>query len=169
MEPGRWARFFDVRKTLVAGVLALLLIALNLKWQESLAGSLVAKRDELLESLHLLNSKTDLKGKESELEALKALKSEASENWTDSIPAWVSDQKLILRQVRPMGIEQKGRFKEEKVFLQVDGNVDGLLGFLHHIAMDESSIYVSRYFITSRTAGSGFISVELVLSKMMIS
>lgn len=160
--------WFDLRKTLLVMIVCLLLIALNLKWQDFLRNSLASKQDELGESLALVNSSNDLKGREKEAEAFSAIKAGQFENWTDSIPAWVSEQKLILRQVRPMGTEQRGKVKEEKVFLQVDGSMDGLMGFLHKIASEESPIYVNRFLISTRIVGSGFVSVELVLSRVIL-
>ncbi len=165
----RLAPFFDLRTTLIVIVAALGLIALNIKWQDSLKSSLVSKQDELGDSLAMVQSNIDVKGREKETESFKAMKSMQNDNWTDSIPALVTDQKLILRQVRPLGIEQKGKIKEEKVFLQVDGNVDGVLGFLHHMASEEFPIHVSRYLITTRTIGTGFVSVEIVLSRILLT
>ncbi|MBI4388015.1 MAG: hypothetical protein HY582_03115 [Candidatus Omnitrophica bacterium] len=170
MSLGKWYSFFDLKKSLVAIIVVLLLIVLNNRWQRLLTTELSDKREELSESLALLDSSSEIHEKAKEVEALKVMKQGQSEleNWTDRIAPLVAEQKLILRQVRPLGMEERGKVKEEKLFLQVEGNIDSLLTLLHHLAAQETPIYVSRYNITSRAIGSGFVSVELVLSRLIL-
>ena len=170
MTAEKWYSFFDLKKTLIAIFFVLLLVVLNNRWQHWLAMELSNKREELGESLVLLDSSSQIHEKAKELDALKAMKKGQPEldNWTDRIAPLVAEQKLILRQVRPMGMEERGRMKEEKLFLQVEGNIDSLLALLHHLAAQETPIYVSRYDITSRAIGSGFVSVELVLARLVL-
>lgn len=160
----------NFKLTLILTVLILLLIGVSLKWKESLLESLDLKREELGESLALTAAGDQSKGKEDDIELFKKIKrdQEESESWTDSIAPLVAEKKLILRQVRPMGIEQKGKVREEKLFVQVDGSVDGILGFIHHLALQESAVYVSRYLITTRSVGTGFVSAEIVVSRLIL-
>ncbi len=170
MSLEKWYSFFDLKKTLIAVIIGLLLIALNNRWQHVLETELSDKRKELGESLTLLDSSAQIHEQVKEKDALKAIKKSQLEveNWMDRIAPLVAEQKLILRQVRPMGVEERGKIKEEKLFLQVEGNMDGLLGLFHHLASQETTIFVSRYVITSRAIGSGFVSVELVLSRLVL-
>ena len=170
MNFDHWYSFFNLRKTLIAVIIALLLIVANNRWQSLLNSELSDRRKELGESLALLDASSEIHNKAKEVDALKDIKKSQVEleNWTDKIAPLVAEQKLILRQVRPLGIEERGKIKEEKLFLQVEGNIDSLLGLLHHLASQETPIYVSRYLITSRAIGSGFVSVELVLSRLVL-
>lgn len=160
--------WFDVRKTLIFIILLLLVVVLNNRLKASIKDSLSEKREELSESLALLDS--NLEVQETDIESFKAMKESQSktENWTDSVAPLVAEQKLILRQVRPMGIEQRGKSREEKLFLQVEGNVEGILGFLHYLASQADAIYVSRYLVTTRSIGTGFVTVEFVLSRLIL-
>jgi len=167
---GQLAQFLDLRKSVLVITICLGLLAMNVRWQESLLVTLEAEQEALSESLALLDSGSKFQGREDELDAFLAIKSKQSdsENWSEQIPPMVADQKLILRQVRPLGISQKGRKREEKLFVQVDGDISGFLAFLHHVAQLEAPIYVSEYLITSRSVGSGFVSVEMVLSRILL-
>jgi len=160
----------DFRKTLILVVLLLGLLALNDQWQRGLTNDLEDKRDELSESMSLLDSHADYQELASEIENLKSIKANQAEyaNWMDSIPPMVQEHKLILRQVRPIGIVEQGKKREEKLFLQVDGNIEGLIELLHHMASLEMPVYVNRYLITTRSIGTGFVSVELVLSRLLL-
>lgn len=165
-----WAAFFDLRKTGLLIAIAIGLLFLNQRWLESLSVELELKKNEYAESQSLLASKQDYEGREKDLENFDQLKKNAAsgENWTDAVPALVSDQRLILRQVRPLGIERSGGTKTEQLFLQVDGSVQGFLGFLHAISALDKPIYVNRFLITTRSVGTGFVSAELVLSKLVL-
>ena len=162
--------FFDLRKTLLVVAVMLAFFALNSRWQAVLNQNLFAKREELSESLSLLDSGALIQEKKKEVENLQTIKSSQAQfnNWTDRLAPLVAEQKMILRQVRPLGVEVHDKIKEEKLFLQVEGSVDGLIGLLHYLASQETPIYVSHYSIASRSIGSGFISVELVLARIIL-
>ena len=167
--PIQWIDYLDLRKTLIALVICLGLFALNIHWQDSLRQTLESEQATLGESLALLKSESEFKGKESELDSFTAIKSGQSNanNWTEQVPSLVAAHKLILRQVRPLGISEKGKDREEKLYLQVDGDVDGFLAFLQEIASFETPLYVQQYLVTTRSIGSGFISVEMVISRIL--
>ncbi|PIQ86150.1 MAG: hypothetical protein COV74_05580 [Candidatus Omnitrophica bacterium CG11_big_fil_rev_8_21_14_0_20_45_26] len=160
----------DLRKTLILVIIFLGAVTLNDQWQNVLEDHLEHDREELAESRMLINANVQFQSKQEQVEKLKNWKQQQDNfsNWKDSIPGIVTDQKLILRQVRPLGIVEQGRQKEEKLFVQVDGSMDGVIGFLNHIALLDLPIYVSRYLISTRTVGSGFVTVEIVLSRLMI-
>ena len=158
--------FFNVRNTLIAIVIGLSLLSVNVKWQDVLRLSLNEKKDELQESVSLVNSKLELQNRQSEVNAFIAIKNDPDGgSWKDAIPNLVSDQKLILRQVRPLGIEQRGKLKEERVFLQVEGDIGGVVGFLHAIGSSEKPVYATQLLITTQSPGSGFITAEFILAK----
>lgn len=162
------SNFLNLSNTLVILVIGLGIVSLNVRWQDSLRQMLNDKKDELEELISLLDAKTEFQEHQSEMESFLAMKSSQEvADWKDAIPALVAEQKLILRQVRPLGIEQRGKLKEEKIFLQVEGDAGGALGFLYHTASSDLPIYVSQVLVTSRAPGSGFISIEFVLSKIV--
>lgn len=168
----KWSHFkssFNWRKTLFVVIISLGTIALCDRWRSTLGAALLEARRELRDSRSLLDS--DLEVQDKEMESLKVLKTsqQQNENWADTIAPLIAEQKLVLRQQRPLGIEQRGKIKEERLFVQVEGNMESLLGFLHYMASQESSsIYVSRYLVTSRMIGTGLVSVELVLARAIL-
>lgn len=155
--------FFDLRKSLMLTIIVLSLILLNTKWLSSLNFSLDQKSQEYSESKLLLESKADFEGREKELEAFSTFtKSEKSDSkWADVIPGLVADHRLILRQIRPGSEQRKGQFSQEELLVQVDGSIQSFLGFLHALTALEKPIYVSRYVVTARSVGTGFISAEM--------
>ena len=169
-EGAGWTQFFDLRKTILLIVIAAGLLFLNQKWLTSLDAELEIKKHEYAESKSLLSSKQNYEGREKDLENFAHLKEGAAsgENWTDAVPVLVADQRLILRQVRPLGIEQVGGIKTDQLFLQVDGSIQGFLGFLHALSSLEKPVYVSRFLVSARSIGTGFVSAELVLSKLVL-
>lgn len=166
MNVQKLTAFFNLKNTLIAVIVSLLMIAGNLKWQSTLRSELSEKRDEVGEISVLLKSETELKAREQEIKLLKLSQaSSGADSWKDSIPSFVSEQKLILRQVRPLGIEQRGKLKEDKLLVQVEGDVKGVTGFLHTIGSSEMPIYVGQVSISTQTLGSGFVTAELVIAK----
>ena len=164
-----FSNFLTLRNALIIIAASFLIFALNLKWQDMLRVSLSEKNDELQESFSLLNAKAELQNRQDEMAMFQALKSSSmDDSWKDAIPSLVSEQKLILRQVRPLGVEQRGKLKEEKVFLQVEGDINGVMGFLHAVGASEVPIYVGQVLVTTQAPGSGFISAELVLVKPIL-
>ncbi len=155
--------FFDLRKSLMLIIILLGLTALNIRWLGSLSFALNQKAREYAESNLLLESKADFQGREQELEAFAAFTStdNSGSKWADMIPSLVADHRLILRQIRPVGEQKKGQFLQEELLVQVDGNVQSFLEFLHALTALEKPIYVSRYVISARSAGTGFISAEM--------
>ena len=155
--------FFDLRKSLMLIMITLGLIALNVKWYGSLNFSLDQKEREYAESRMLMESKAKFEGREKDLEMLSSFMKGESENtkWADVIPGLIADHRLILRQIRPVGTEKRGQFAEEELLVQVDGSIQSFLGFLRALSALEKPIYVSRYVVTARSVGTGFISAEI--------
>jgi len=155
--------FFSLRKSLMLIIIVLGLTLLNTKWLSSLNFSLDQRSREFSESQLLLESKSEFEGREKELEAFSAFtKAEKNDSkWADVIPGLVADHRLILRQIRPGGEQRKGQFIQEELMVQVDGSIQSFLGFLHALTALEKPIYVSRYVVTARSVGTGFISAEM--------
>ena len=159
----------NLRNTLIVIIVGLLAIAGNLKWQSMLRVELDDKKNEIEEMAALLKSESELKAREREVKALQeAQGNPSSENWKDSIPSFVSEQKLILRQVRPLGIEQHGKLSEDGLLVQLEGDIKGLTSFLHQIASSQMPIYAGQVSVTTQTFGSGFVTAELILAKPII-
>lgn len=162
--------FFDLRKSLMLIIIVLGITLLNVKWISSLNFNMDQKSREFSESQLLLESKSEFEGREKELDAFSSFtKSEKSDDkWADIIPGLVADNRLILRQIRPAGEQRKGQFSQEELLVQVDGSIQGFLGFLHALTALEKPIYVSKYVVTARSAGTGFISAEISIVHLNI-
>lgn len=155
--------FFDLRKSIMLIIIVIGLVGLNVRWLSSLNFLLEQKSREYAESKLLLESKSEFQGREQELEAFSAFTKSEQDNtkWADIIPSLVADHRLILRQIRPAGEQKKGLFSRAELLIQVDGSIQSFLGFLYDLSALEKPIYVSRFVLTSRSLGTGFISAEM--------
>ena len=166
----RLAQGMTTRKTLLWVILILVAIAINQSLQENLRTQLEQKEKEYAQSRALLESKDALKDRQKDLDLFSTYHSAEQEtgNWSEAIPPLVSARHLILRQRRPLGVERKGKVKQDKILIQVDGSVEGFLGLLYDLASAEKTVYVSRFFVTSEIVGSGFVTAEMVITRLVV-